>query len=138
MLKLFFLILTFFTSTLAIAQKINKVENKYEVINSIFKNFIKYEESVDSEKNKTLMTSICKKLENKVTNKELYLLIDIWMYYTPTDYSTRKTIEPIFFKHKKNTIYNINKRIKNKEKWESKDMAPFSELFLLREKLFTP
>ena len=62
-----------------------------------------------------MMTSACKKLENIVINKEMYLLKNIWMYYDPTDFPSRKNIDPIFIKKKHKDIYNINKRIKYKE-----------------------
>ncbi len=134
-MKLFFTASLFLLVGITFGQTQKKSETPFQTVNRIFYNYIKNSETTDSKENKESMTKALKNLQFSSSKTELYLLINIWMYYDPTDYPTRDLINSIFFKNKLETIYNIDKRIKNKKDWESKANAPFSELFALKELL---
>lgn len=108
-----------------------------KTIERIFRQYIKYDESTDTRANKDAMTKAMGALKNSVKEQDLPLLIDVWMYYDPTDFTTRTLVEPIFFRHKKAALAAINKRIKTKKNWESSDTAPFSELEELKARLLS-
>ncbi len=108
-----------------------------KTIERIFRQYIKYDESTDTRANKDAMTKALGALKNSVKEQDLPLLIDVWMYYDPTDFTTRTLVEPIFFSHKKAALAAINKRIKTKKNWESRDTAPFSELEELKARLLS-
>lgn len=100
-------------------------------INRIFENYIEFEESVDSEENKRLMISSLKNI-NKLTDAEDFeLLINVWMYYDPTDFNEDELILNIFKINKEKSIKAIEYRIKNKKEWEVNEIAPYSDLFEL-------
>jgi hypothetical protein len=127
------LFLTIFTTSDG-QLKVGK-ETAIQTVRKIFKSYIELEESVDSDENKKAMTKALKQLFSTTERKDLSLLIDVWMYYDPTDYPTRKLIEPIFHKEKEATLVAVEKRLKSKKKWESNDSAPYSELIYLRSSL---
>jgi hypothetical protein len=134
-MRLFFIASLFLLVGVTFGQRQKKSETSFQIINRIYHDYIKYSEATDSKEDKDSMTEALKNLQFSSSKTELYLLINIWMYYDPTDYPTRDLINPIFFKNKLETIYNIDKRIKNKKDWESNETAPFSELFALKELL---
>ncbi|GAB2819437.1 hypothetical protein [Ferruginibacter profundus] len=117
------------------AQVVKKPATPRQVITKIFKEYVKYEESVDGEDNKALMTRSFKTLTASCQPADLPILLDVWMYYDPTDFPTRTLIQPIFIKNKTATIKAINNRIKAKKSWENKDRAPYSELWDLKKEL---
>ncbi|VXC09757.1 conserved hypothetical protein [Flavobacterium sp. 9AF] len=73
---------------------------------------------------------------NDVENEEdLELLINMWMYYDPTDFNSRDLIFEVLKKNKERSIKAIQNRIENKEEWEQNESAPFSELFILLDRV---
>lgn len=74
-------------------------------------------------------------LQQSVSDKDLPLLVNVWMYYDPTDFPTRSLIEPIFKEHRVAALNAIKKRLLYKKKWENKDNAPYSELITLQKLL---
>ncbi len=105
------------------------------IINRIFEPYKNFEESTASEESKDLMTKNIKSID-KVTNKfDLEVLINVWMYYDPTDFPTRDLVFSVLEKNKLESIQAIKDRIKDKKEWEDDDSAPFSELKHLIEKL---
>lgn len=97
-------------------------------IRKIFENFIKYQESTDSRDNKDLMSKSLKSI-TAVTNKdELELLINVWMYYDPTDYPDIPEIYRILKDSRPHSIEAVKNRIYNKKEWETDDSAPYSDL----------
>jgi hypothetical protein len=108
-------------------ENINKI--KY-----IFDEYLLYQESVESPKTKELMMHSLKSL-NSITNAgDLELLINLWMYYDPTDFPIRDLVFNVLKKNKAISKKAIEKRIKNKKEWEDTTTAPFSDLiFLLKE-----
>lgn len=105
------------------------------IIGRIFERYKNFEESTASEESKNLMSKNIKSID-KVTNEfDFEVLINVWMYYDPTDFPTRDLVFPILEKNKTESIQAIKDRIKNKKEWEDDDSAPFSELNHLIEKL---
>ena len=118
-----------------LGQKASSSETPIKTVNRVFKEYIKYSESTDSQENKDTVSKALKRLQASSKEKDLSLLIEVWMYYDPTDFPTRELIEPIFYKNKEAAINAIRKRIKMRAKWEDKDNAPFSDLINLQAQL---
>ncbi|MCF8297907.1 MAG: hypothetical protein K9J13_10215 [Saprospiraceae bacterium] len=110
-------------------------DNPISVISRIFTNYIKYDESTDSPDNLDALTIALKQLEKKIEIKDLELIINVWMYYTVTDFPTQELTEKVFFAHRDESIKAVKERMKNKMDWEKEDGAPFSELEYLLTKL---
>jgi hypothetical protein len=73
---------------------------------------------------------------NKVTDhEELEVLINVWMYYDPTDFPSRNLVLNILEKNRAESIKAIKTRINNKKEWETNDKAPYSELNALHNQL---
>ena len=97
-------------------------------IRKVFENYIRYNESTDSPGNKDLMNSSLKSL-NKVSNTDyLELLINVWMYYDPTDFPSRELVLNVLKINKLESFEAVKRRMKHKKKWETENSAPFSEL----------
>lgn len=108
-------------------ENINKI--KY-----IFDEYLVYQESVESPTNKDIVMESLKSLNSITNSGDLELLINMWMYYDPTDFPTRDLVFNVLKKNKALSKEAIEKRIKNKKEWEDKSTAPFSDLrFLLKE-----
>jgi hypothetical protein len=110
-------------------------ETPIETIDRIFKSYNKQSESADSQTNKDAMENALQSLVMKSDVWNLPLLINVWMYYDPTDFPTRLLIQPIFTKNKEATLSAIDKRLSNKKKWEKDETAPYSELISFKDKL---
>jgi hypothetical protein len=108
-----------------------------ETVKSIYDNYLHSEHHNESEKDKKEMRIALSELKGSAKEKDLPLLIEVWLYYDVVDFFTQREIEPIFLKQKKATLKAIDYRIKNKKKWEKSDTLPFSEIFELRKKLET-
>jgi len=71
-----------------------------------------------------------------VTKKdELDLLINVWMYYDPTDYPDIPEIFRIFKNNRAHSIQAVKNRIDNKKEWETDERAPYSDLKNLLQRL---
>jgi hypothetical protein len=97
-------------------QAINKIKD-------IFENYKANEEAIESEENKTAMTKSLNSLHNVTDNQDLELLINIWNYYDPTDYSCRDEIYKILLQNKSMSIKAVKDRLKHKMSWESKNLS---------------
>lgn len=103
----FFLLLLLLLSLTSNSQyKYSKSKNdsekkSFEIIRRIFLEFIKYEDGLDSKENKETMKRAIKSLPDAINKNELPLLINVWMYYDPTDFPTRDLIYPILKKKRK-------------------------------------
>ncbi len=104
-------------------------------IEAIFNEYIKYSESTDSEENKKAMTKSLNSLNRVTKPEDLELLLNVWMYYDPTDYPTRVLVFKVLKQNDKDSQSAIKARIKNKKDWEEEDGAPYSELKYLLHKL---
>ncbi len=108
---------------------INETNNKsIQNIQKIFENYINNEESTDSPDNKDLMTRSLKSLTKVSNSDDLELLINVWMYYDPTDFPSRELVVDILTKNKPESNEAVIKRMKNKKKWETDEIAPYSDL----------
>ena len=110
-------------------------ESPIKIVERVFKEYVAHEEDIDSDVNKAAMQQALKTLQTSARPSDLPVLINVWMYYDPTDFPTRDLIEPIFEKDRDSTLAAIGERLGRKEKWESDDMAPFSDLIALNERL---
>ena len=108
---------------------------KIAEIKKVFDNYIQYNESTDSESNQKTMKMNLQGLTNSLAVKEIEIIINVWLYYDPTDFPTRKYCETVFMRNKEASLKAIEKRSANLKDWESADSAPISELKHLRQKL---
>lgn len=106
-----------------------------ETIKIIFNEFISNQESTDTEVNKELMTNSLKSITVVKDKNELDLLINVWMYYDPTDYPDIPEIYRILKDSRPHSIEAVKNRIDNKKEWETDDSAPYSELKNLLKRL---
>jgi hypothetical protein len=104
-------------------------------IRKIFENYIKYQESIDSRDNKDLMSKSLKSITSLSNKDELELLINVWMYYDPTDYPDIPEIYRILKDSRPHSIEAVKNRIDNKKEWETDDTAPYSDLKNLLKRL---
>lgn len=104
-------------------------------IRKIFENYIKYQESTDSPDNKDLMSKSLKSITRLSNKDEVELLINVWMYYDPTDYPSRDLVYNVLKENIKLSIEGVKNRIKNKKEWESEESAPHSDLKRLLKSL---
>ena len=126
-----FTILLLTTLSAAFGQTATKTETPIKTVDRVFKSYIKHSEGTDSPTNKDDMKNALHSLQTTIDVKDLPLLINVWMYYDPTDFQTRELIKPIFTKYKKATLAAINKRLNKKKIWESKETALYSDLVSL-------
>jgi hypothetical protein len=111
------------------------LEKPIEKIRIVFEDYIKYEESTDSPEDKELMTKSLQSLNIIKNPEELELLVNVWMYYDPTDFPSRNLVYNVLKENVQLSIQAVNNRIRNKKEWESKESAPYSDLEYLLEKL---
>lgn len=100
----------------------------FEKIKSIFDNYKTQEESTDSEQNKNEMKRSIENLALVSNPPELEILIDVWMYYDPTDFPCRSLIFGVLKQHPSASLKAVQNRMANKKKWEDTNTAPFSDL----------
>jgi hypothetical protein len=116
----------------------NRKEAPIKVIERVFDDYVKYAESTDSQEDKDALVTSIRAIESAFKKSDLPVLINVWMYYDPTDFSVREIIEPIFFKKPEDAVKAVDRRIKYKKKWERPDTAPYKELFDLKRRLENP
>lgn len=107
-----------------------------DAIRAIFANYLYYGESTDSDDHKHAMTKSMEKLDGKkLTADDLQLLINVWMYYDPTDFPDATKQSKVLLKaNKPESIAAVKYRIANKRDRENEGSAPYSDLpALLRE-----
>lgn len=104
-------------------------------IKSVFDDYIKYQETTDSQEDKDLMTNSLKSLQEVTDLDELEILINVWMYYDPTDFPSIPEIDRILKVSRPQSIEAVKKRMANKKEWESEVNAPYSDLKSLLKRL---
>jgi len=104
-------------------------------IRYVFDDYTKSEESTDSQDDKDLLTKSLKSLTVVTIPEDLELLINVWMYYDPTDFPSRGLVYEVLKENKTVSIEAVIKRINNKKEWESDDTAPYSDLVELLKRL---
>jgi hypothetical protein len=97
-------------------------------IKHVFGNYVEYQESTDSKENKDAMMNAIQSLEWIYDEEEFEILINVWMYYDPTDFQGIPDVYKILVKNKSTSIKAIRKRINNKKEWENEGSAPYSDL----------
>ncbi|MEO8770004.1 MAG: hypothetical protein ABI402_07960 [Ferruginibacter sp.] len=107
-----------------------------QIVNRNFKVYISTDDNSPSWKIRKEMLDALTQLQQSVNEKKDFpLLVNVWMYYTPTDFPTRDLVGPIFNKHKVAALQAIDQRLQHKKKWEDKGTAPYSELIELQKQL---
>lgn len=104
-------------------------------IKKVFDDYIKNQESTDSQDDEALMTKSIESLNNLTDQNELDILINVWMYYDPTDFPSRNLVYKILENSRPESIKAVKTRIINKKEWETVDTAPYSELKDLLDQL---
>lgn len=114
-----------------------KLKNPIKVIESIFNEYIKYDESTDTQENLDLLNLAFNQLKNEksIPQSDLNLIINFWMYYTVTDFDSRTLAFDVLYINKQAGIDAVYNRISNKKEWEEPNTAPYSELPYLIELL---
>ena len=92
-------------------------------IRDIFEDYKTNEEAIESEDNKTTMNKSLNSLQGVTNTNDLKLLINVWNYYDPTDYSCREEIYKILIRNRIISIKAVKDRMKNIMSWESADLS---------------
>jgi len=106
-----------------------------QTVTQIFNHYVDLSDGTDSETNKEDVKNALISLQEPGNKAVLSLLIDVWMYYDPTDFPTRSLIEPIFIQNKQDALNAIETRLRNKRKTEKTNVAPYSDLIELKQTL---
>jgi len=119
---------------------IEKIWNELNIdhikkIQTVFEDYIQYQESTDSKDDKDSMTKNLKSLTIVTDQDDLDLLINVWMYYDPTDYPDIYEIYRILKSSRPYSIEAIKNRINHKKEWETDDTTPYSDLKNLLKRL---
>jgi hypothetical protein len=110
-------------------EKLKNVDaHPVDTIKRIFYEYIKNTEATDSPTDTEFMTRGLTMLQTVSDSAALELLINVWMYYDPTDFQTRELVNRILKQNKVESIKAIKKRKEHKRPGESEETAPYSEL----------
>ena len=134
-MKTIFAAILLITGITAFAQTAKKREPPIQTVNRHFKEYISTDDNSPSKDTRDEMTKALTALQGSCNEKDLPLLINVWMYYDATDFPTWKLTAPIFIKHKTAALIAINQRLKNKRTWEDQDEAPYADLINLKKRL---
>lgn len=104
-------------------------------IKAVFEGYVKYPESTDSSADEHLMIKSVEALDKVTDQNELDLLINVWMYYDPTDFPGRNLVYRILENNRPESVTAVKTRISKKKEWETDDTAPYSELKDLLKRL---
>jgi hypothetical protein len=110
-------------------------ENPVGLIKRVFDDYVEHAESTDSQEDKDIMSKSLSSLDKVTDPGELDILINVWMYYDPTDFPTRNLVFRVFENSRTESVEAIKARMENKKEWESDDTSPYSELPYLLKKL---
>ena len=106
----------------------NVVAHPVDSIKRIFEEYIKNTAATDSPYDETAMTTGLQGLQTVSDAAALELMVNVWMYYDPTDFPTRDLVNKIFKQNKTESIKAVKKRMEVKRAGESEETAPYSEL----------
>ena len=134
-MKIFFSLTLFLLLGTTFGQSVSETQTPFQTIHRIFSDYLNNKKNTDSKENKDSMENSLKTLQHSSVKDELYLLINVWMYYTPSDFPTKELVTPIFFANKLETITQIKVRMKNRWVGEKRRSGPFSELIKLKNEL---
>lgn len=122
-------------STLVFAIQRTQVNSAIQSIQRVFDDYIQYHESTDSQNDNDLMKQSLESLNAVKNPSDLELLTNVWLYYDPTDFPTRKFVYRVLKESKSESIIAVENRQKNKKEWERENSAPYSELNYLKTEL---
>ncbi|MEO0726857.1 MAG: hypothetical protein AAFZ63_20100 [Bacteroidota bacterium] len=114
------------------------ITDPHSTIERIFSSYISFQESTDSNENKDSLKYAIQQIgddPNWIDSTSLQLLLDIWMYYDPTDFPTRNYVEARLKEDVIASTAAVDKRIQQKKDWENPEYAPFAELPYLKRLL---
>lgn len=94
-MKFSLLIFLFFLSHFSFAQTANG-DSSIANIRKIFTAYCTQKENTESAANKDLFTRSVKAIKVVKNENDMLLLVNVWMYYDPTDFPSREWIEPVF------------------------------------------
>lgn len=104
-------------------------------IQKVFDDYIKAEESIDSKEDKDLMLESIQNVESTTDTAHLQLLINVWMYYDPTDFSVREPVFRVLNDSRPQSVEAVKWRMANPHIWEKATNEPFAELPSLLQRL---
>ena len=107
-----------------------------KTIEYIFYSYVESEDHTDSEDNKKAIAKALEECDTSLSISDLIVILNVWMYYDPVDFSTNDLTEAVLRRNQENAILAIDERIKNRMEWEDESTAPYSDLMLLKQKLF--
>jgi len=103
-------------------------------IRRIYENFIVDVDGIDGDDNKKKMTQCLDNL-NLVTNqKDLELLVNVWYYYDPTDYSCKDLVLKVLLQNKNESIGIVKNKLKKIKKSDDALYTDYNYLLSLLEK----
>jgi hypothetical protein len=92
-------------------------------IRNIFDAYKDNEEGIDSDGDKALMTASVNSLGALSNAADLELLINVWNYYDPTDYSCKREVFEVLQRSKPASIQAVKHRMQHRMPWEKKDLS---------------
>jgi hypothetical protein len=109
----------------------DKNRGSIDTVRQVFEDYIQYSESTDSKSDQAAMTRNLERLQTVKNPSGLETLINVWMYYDPTDFPSIPLIKKILKDSRPESIEAVKLRMKNKRPNESADRAPYSDLSTL-------
>lgn len=107
-------------------------------IQNVFIQYADQSDGTDTDQHKLELLKSFGQIGPIQDSSHLQVLLNVWMYYDPTDFPTRPQIESIFKLNKEQTLKAIEFRKKNKRQDEQEGVAPLAELNALSRKLMKP
>ncbi|MEL6833252.1 MAG: hypothetical protein AAFY48_21405 [Bacteroidota bacterium] len=107
-------------------------------IERIFSSYVSFQESSDSNENKDSLKYAIQQIgdgPNWIDSTSLQLLLNIWMYYDPTDFPIRDYVEAKLKENIQASTTAVDNRMQQKKDWENPEHAPFAELPYLKRLL---
>ena len=103
-------------------------------IRKIYNEFIVDEDGIDGEDNKNTMTQCLDNLQEVTNKKDLELLVDVWYYYDPTDYSCRDLVLRVLLLNKAKSIDIVKNKLKYIQKSDDTLYNDYNHLLSQLEK----
>jgi hypothetical protein len=123
-MKIKLIIFVLLQSSLIFAQQPTPLQE----LKAVFTEYVKYPESVDEQEDKDRLILALKKVEEQKISNCIPVIIDIYLYYDPTDFPTRdlviQTLKPLY----KQAFPLITKRIAIEKKKHAANEFPVQDL----------
>ncbi len=111
-------------------------DDAIEDIRKVYEDYMESGEKTDHRADKELILEALKKVEIALEPEQYKVILNVWMYYDPADFDFEGNIERILMIDPAKGAAAILTRMADKEKWESLDHPPLSELNKLRLKIW--